>query len=165
MELGHRCSPPPSHILKCKGQAPICSSCRCRPTTGSALGPVVVVVGGPRIANARWILTSPFGRSSASVATSPILCITPIPEYTRPNIVCFPSSHGHGFSDTKNCDPFVFGPEFAIDTTPAPVCLRLRVISSSNLPPYTLSPPRPVPVGSPPWIMNPLMMRWKIVLS
>lgn len=31
--------------------------------------------------------------------------------------------------------------------------------------PYIDSPPRPVPVGSPPWIMKSLMIRWKIVPS
>jgi hypothetical protein len=38
-----------------------------------------------------------------------------------PNIVCFPSSHWVGASVIKNCDPFVFGPEFAIDNIPAPI--------------------------------------------
>jgi hypothetical protein len=28
----------------------------------------------------------------------------------------------------KNCEPFVFGPEFAIDTTPAPVSERKRLL-------------------------------------
>ena len=69
----------------------------------------------------------------------------------------------------------MLGPAFAIDRMPAPVCFsscvwrrfvrvghvasvsacwrqlrRTRVISSSNFSPYMLSPPRPVPVGSPP---------------
>lgn len=38
-----------------------------------------------------------------------------------PNIVCFPSSHCVGASVMKNCDPFVSGPEFAIDNIPAPI--------------------------------------------
>lgn len=37
-----------------------------------------------------------------------------------PNIVCFPSSHCVGASVIKNWEPFVFGPEFAIDNIPAP---------------------------------------------
>ena len=49
-------------------------------------------------------------------------------------------------------------PEFAIDTIPAPTCFKLRVIWSSNFPPYMLSPPRPVPVGSPPCIMKSLII-------
>ena len=52
---------------------------------------------------------------------------------------------------TKNWEPFVLGPELAIERIPAPVCLSSRVISSSNLRPHTDSPPRPDPVGSPPW--------------
>jgi hypothetical protein len=37
-----------------------------------------------------------------------------------PNIVCFPSSHCVGASVIKNWEPFVFGPEFAMDNVPAP---------------------------------------------
>ena len=64
------------------------------------------------------------------------------PVCTRPKIVCFPSSHGHGASVRKNCRssvrasssrpdaacrawlPFVFGPELALLRMPAPVCRR-----------------------------------------
>ena len=69
--------------------------------------------------------------------------------------------HAHAPSRTHfACSPFVPGPELAIDRTPAPVWWSSRWSSSSNLPPQTDSPPRPVPVGSPPWIMKPGMMRW-----
>ena len=34
-----------------------------------------------------------------------------------------------------------------------------RLISSSNVPPHALSPPRPSPCGSPPWIMKPFTIR------
>lgn len=37
-----------------------------------------------------------------------------------PNIACFPSSHCVGASVIKNWEPFVFGPEFAMDNIPAP---------------------------------------------
>ena len=50
--------------------------------------------------------------------------------------------------------PLVLGPALAMLSTPAPVWWRSPLISSSNLPPYTDSPPRPVPVGSPPWIIK-----------
>ncbi|TGO21525.1 hypothetical protein BPAE_0215g00170 [Botrytis paeoniae] len=70
------------------------------------------------------ILTSSTGLSSAPVFTSPILFTVPIPLVTRPKIVCFPSNHGVGANVIKNCDPFVFGPEFAIDNIPAPVCFN-----------------------------------------
>lgn len=44
-----------------------------------------------------------------------------------------PSRCGHGASVRKNCEPFVFGPLFAIDSTPAPVCRRSGWISSANV--------------------------------
>jgi len=80
-------------------------------------------------------------------------------------MVCLPSRCGHGASVIKNWEPFVFGPLFAIDKIPAPVCFSSRVTSSSNFRPQTDSPPRPVPVGSPPWTMKSLMMRWKTMPS
>tara|TARA_B110001452_G_scaffold163064_1_gene135836 strand:- start:2880 stop:3080 length:201 start_codon:yes stop_codon:yes gene_type:complete len=65
----------------------------------------------------------------------------------------------------KNWEPFVLGPLLAIDTMPRAVCMFSGWISSLNLPPQMLSPPLPVPVGSPPCSMKPLMLRWKSVLS
>lgn len=47
--------------------------------------------------------TSVVGRSRASVCTFPSLLTTPMPEQTRPKIVCLPSSHGVGASVMKNC--------------------------------------------------------------
>lgn len=147
------------------------------------------------------------GRSVASVLTLPIRSMMPIPEDTRPKIVCLPSSQGVGARVMKNWDPFVFGPAFAMLRMPAPVCFRSRLIcralteivrvhhenrgnrpagtpspsqtagmplfpgqhfpvptSSSNFPPQMDSPPLPVPVGSPPWIIKSLMTRWKTTL-
>ena len=49
-------------------------------------------------------------------------------EADAPKMVCFPSSHGVGASVMKNWLPFVFGPLFAIDKMPAPVCLSCFVI-------------------------------------
>jgi hypothetical protein len=43
-----------------------------------------------------------------------------------------PSRCAHGANVMKNCDPFVLAPELAIDSTPAPVCLRSRWNSSAN---------------------------------
>ncbi len=57
----------------------------------------------------------------------------------------------------KNCDPFVFGPAFAIARAPRSTLWSLN--SSSNWYP---GPPEPVPVGSPPWIMKSGITRWKI---
>src|SRR4029450_2307825 len=36
------------------------------------------------------------------------------------------------------------------------------LISSGKVGPQALSPPVPSPLGSPPWIMNPLTMRWNV---
>ena len=43
-----------------------------------------------------------------------------MPELTRPNMACFPSNHCVGPNVMKNCEPFVSGPELAIDKMPAP---------------------------------------------
>jgi len=51
----------------------------------------------------------------------------------RPNIVCLLFKCGVAASVMKNCDPFVFGPAFAIDRMPAPECTRSLWNSSSNL--------------------------------
>ena len=74
-----------------------------------------------------------------------------LPEYILPNIVCLLSKELAGARVIKNCDLFVFGPLLAILIIPAPECFNSGVISSSNTPPYILSPPLPVPVGSPPY--------------
>ena len=49
------------------------------------------------------IRTSVVGLSCASVWTFPSLLMTPMPEETRPKMVCFPSSHGVGANVMKNC--------------------------------------------------------------
>lgn len=96
------------------------------------------------------IRTLSTGRSFLSVSTIPIRFTTCIPVYTLPNIACFPSNHCVGANVMKNCEPFVSGPELAIERIPAPVCFKSGWISSANSPPYIEVPPRPVPVGSPP---------------
>ncbi len=59
--------------------------------------------------------TGSSGRSRSSRSTKEILSATSWPEVTRPNTVCLPSSHGAASVVTmKNCEPFVFGPAFAI---------------------------------------------------
>lgn len=60
----------------------------------------------------------------------------------------------------KNWLPLVLGPLLAMDTVPRLACFRFSLSSSSNLPfgvGYMDLPPRPEPVGSPPWTMKPLM--------
>lgn len=87
---------------------------------------------------------------------------TSIPSITLPKTTCFPSSHVVLTVHRKNCEPFVFAPQFAIDKTPGPVCFSLK-FSSSNFSPWIDSPPVPFPsVKSPPWIINSGMMRWNL---
>ena len=51
----------------------------------------------------------------------------------------------------KNWEPFVFGPELAIDKIPLLLCIKWPFLNSSwNFPPHIDSPPVPVPEGSPP---------------
>ena len=100
------------------------------------------------------------GRSVLSVRTRPSRCTILIPLLTLPKTVCFPSRCGVGARVMKNWLPLVSGPAFAILTMPAPVCLRLGLISSANGRPQQDSPPRPVPVGSPVWIIKLGMTRW-----
>lgn len=50
----------------------------------------------------------------------------------------------------KNCEPFVFGPEFAIDSEPKLPCFSVK-FSSANFFPYIDLPPVPLLfVKSPP---------------
>ena len=102
------------------------------------------------------IFTSLTGRSWAPVLTEPSWSTTSMPCTTCPKTVCFPFRCGvgpippsvaviHSPTDApagvhipsvmKNCDPFVPGPLFAIDSVPLSSCLKLGTISSSNLPP------------------------------
>ena len=53
-------------------------------------------------------------------------------------------------TNTYNCDPFVSLPLFAILKTPRASCFKVVLISSGKYLFQILSPPLPVPVGSPP---------------
>src|ERR1039458_7842708 len=106
--------------------------------------------------------TSFTGRSCAPRGTCEIFSTTSYPSVTSPKTLCLLSSQGVAASVMKNWLPLVFGPALAIDRVPALVCFRSLWNSSANLYP---GPPRPVPSGSPPWIMKPGITRWKIVPS
>ena len=55
-----------------------------------------------------------------------------MPSVTTPNTVCLPSSQAADSVVTmKNCEPFVFGPAFAIASAPRTTLCGL--ISSSNV--------------------------------
>ena len=71
----------------------------------------------------------PLGEPSASTFVT-----TSMPSVTSPKTTCLPSSHGVSTVQMKNCEPFVFGPAFAIESTPAPVCVNLK-FSSANVRP------------------------------
>lgn len=98
---------------------------------------------------------------------------------------CVPSRCGVERKVRKNCEPLVLGPELAIESVPRSVCFSanrgersapvdgrekqsdvrafLSMCSSSKGLPQVDCPPRPEPVGSPPWSMKPGMRRWKMV--
>lgn len=60
-----------------------------------------------------------------------------------------------GTTVMKNCEPLEAGPALAMLSVYGRSCLSVGWNSSSNSPPQMLSPPMPVPVGSPVWIMKP----------
>lgn len=60
------------------------------------------------------ILTVFKGFSVLSVLSLLIEQTVSIPLITLPNIVCLLSSQGQAITVRKNCEPFVFGPRFAI---------------------------------------------------
>ena len=67
-------------------------------------------------------------------------CTTSIPLKTLPKTVCLLSNQGHGIVVTKNCDPFVPGPAFAILNVNGLSCFKCFTNSSSNSPPQIDSP-------------------------
>ena len=62
-----------------------------------------------------------------------IASTTSWPSITWPKTECLPSSQGVATCVMKNCEPLVFGPALAIESTPGPLCLRSLWNSSSNL--------------------------------
>lgn len=61
------------------------------------------------------------GRSWVLVSTIPMRDRTPMPWWTLPKMVCFPSNQLVCPSVRKNWLPFVFGPALAIAKIPAPL--------------------------------------------
>mmetsp|Transcript_8347 Transcript_8347/g.27546 ORF Transcript_8347/g.27546 Transcript_8347/m.27546 type:complete len:233 (+) Transcript_8347:126-824(+) len=135
--------------------------------TGSASRAWAACISLSRVSNGSTstvmpeIETGSAGRSSLSVGTRSILARASKPPTTLPKTVCLPSRWAADLNVMKNCDPFVFGPELAIDSTPLPSCLSLAIGSSANGFPHLDSPPVPVPVGSPPCTMKFFNSRWK----
>ena len=88
------------------------------------------------------------------------------PSITRPMTGYWPFRLGCRAYVMKNCDPTLFGfpGVFARLTTPLRSCLSCSADGSlSIISPVQLRPPLPVPVGSPPWRINPGIERWKRV--
>ena len=120
------------------------------------------------------ISISLIGRPDFScVVTLLIFCTTSKPEVTCPKQVFFPSSHSVGTTVMNHWLPFVsknkeydygwnysLGPALAYDRRYGKLCFNDGWNSSSKSPPQIDSPPVPLPVGSPVWIMNDLMTRW-----
>eukprot|EP00429_Kryptoperidinium_foliaceum_P076945 CAMPEP_0176224642 /NCGR_PEP_ID=MMETSP0121_2-20121125/21357_1 /TAXON_ID=160619 /ORGANISM="Kryptoperidinium foliaceum, Strain CCMP 1326" /LENGTH=59 /DNA_ID=CAMNT_0017563897 /DNA_START=31 /DNA_END=210 /DNA_ORIENTATION=- len=57
-----------------------------------------------------------------------------MPSVTQPKTTCLPSNHAVFTVHKKNWEPLVFGPAFAMDKMPGPVCLSVK-FSSANLAP------------------------------
>lgn len=57
------------------------------------------------------------------MGTLAIFLITSMPSITCPKTTCLPSRCGHALDVTKNCDEFVFLPQFAMDNKPAHECV------------------------------------------
>mmetsp|Transcript_119339 Transcript_119339/g.371755 ORF Transcript_119339/g.371755 Transcript_119339/m.371755 type:complete len:238 (+) Transcript_119339:59-772(+) len=108
-----------------------------------------------------------FGLSLSSVSQLLSTSSSCRPPTTRPKTECRLSKCWQDFSDTKNWLRFVFFPLLAMLTTPGPWCIRRESNSSlkARPPSKPLSPPLPVPVGSPPCIMKLRMRRWNGVFS
>merc|ERR1711879_687692 len=66
--------------------------------------------------------------------TASIFFTISMPSLTCPNTTCLPSSQAVLTVQRKNCDPFVFGPAFAIERMPGPVCFNVK-FSSWNFEP------------------------------
>jgi len=63
-----------------------------------------------------------------------ICCTTSCPDVTTPNTVCFPSSQSVSAVVMKNCDEFVSGPAFAIDSRYGWSCSRVKFSSGNDSP-------------------------------
>lgn len=90
------------------------------------------------------IVIGNFGLLFGPVGTFSIFLIISKPSSTRPNTTCLLSRKLHFAHVTKNWQPFVSLPLFAIDSSPGESCLRTK-FSSGNEPPYTLFTPVPSP--------------------
>jgi len=107
------------------------------PDTNGSQFFIVTDQAGVRSADGKTVFGKLADDESLAVAQK-IASATSWPEVTRPKTVCFPSSHGAASVVTmKNCEPFVFGPAFAIDNVPAPKCLPAfpENVSSANFSP------------------------------
>lgn len=80
------------------------------------------------------IRTSVVGLSWASVWTFPNLLMTPMPEDTRPKMVCLPSSHGVGARVTKNCNRSQYVISFNMLNSIAGAQQQLHVGNSNTSP-------------------------------
>jgi hypothetical protein len=72
------------------------------------------------------------GTSPCAVGKFSIWRTTDLPLITSPKTTCLPSRCGVGAVVMKNCEPLVFGPEFAIESRNGFSCLTGKA-SSSNL--------------------------------
>mmetsp|Transcript_13496 Transcript_13496/g.48385 ORF Transcript_13496/g.48385 Transcript_13496/m.48385 type:complete len:208 (-) Transcript_13496:167-790(-) len=129
--------------------------------SGDASGTSAANPGGSSNGSSRTIAclirTFWYGRPSSSQYASLMASTTSKPSDTCPNSVFFSSSASQSSRQVmRNCDAFRSGPADAMETQPFALCFSVGLISSGKNRAwspyrclYTLSPPWPVPVGSP----------------
>merc|ERR1712183_1101390 len=66
--------------------------------------------------------------------TPSIFFTTSMPSTTLPKTTCLPSNQAVFTVHKKNCEPFVFGPAFAMDRMPEPVCFSVKHSSANFMP-------------------------------
>merc|ERR1712039_795290 len=80
------------------------------------------------------VIVTFFDVSPPEDPTASIALTTLMPSTTLPKTTCLPSRWVVLVVQRKNCEPLVFGPAFAMDKMPSPVCSREK-FSSSNFSP------------------------------
>lgn len=105
-----------------------------------------------------------FGFSFLPVYYLFILCSKSSLVVISPKTECFWSKCLHSTRVMKNWLLLLLGPQLAMLNIPVLWWVSLGLNSSANSEPYMLSPPLPVPVGSPPWRQKFFTSLWNWVL-
>lgn len=125
-----------------------CNSLRCRASFGSTFFHFSYNIGaGDDMAEHNMFSVEPIRSVNQNKSQLIIFLSTLFVEENAKQI----TNATHLLVVRKNCDPFVFGPELAIDSVPKLPCFSVK-FSSGNFLPYMDLPPVPLLfVKSPPW--------------